>query len=123
MHNKLVVSAILVAVFLGVTGQLFIKKGLNLLGGLDFSTGLVSTYSRILLSHWVILGISTYISSLFLWLYALSKVDLSFAYPFLAVSYVFVILFSWAFLGETIPILRLIGVLIICFGVFLIAKS
>ncbi len=55
--------------------------------------------------------------------YTLMKVDLSFAYPFVALSYVIIIITAWLFLGENISLLRLVGVLVICLGVFLISRS
>jgi drug/metabolite transporter (DMT)-like permease len=117
------VPFILIAVTLGVVGQLFIKKGLNALGYVNFSAGLFSAYLRIYLSPFVILGSLLYFFSIFFWLYALSKVDLSFAYPFLALSYVLILFASWWLLGENVSFLRWIGVLIICSGVLLVSKS
>jgi len=114
---------ILIAVTLGVVGQLFIKIGLNSMGKLDFSSGIILTYMRIYTSPYVISGTFIYVLSVFFWLYALSRVDLSFAYPFLALSYVLILLASFIFLGETIPFMRWIGVLVICFGVYLVSKS
>ena len=117
------VPFILIAVTIGIIGQLLVKLGLNRLGNLDFSVGFIETYLRILLSPLVILGTLTYVASAFIWVYALTKVDLSFAYPFLALSYVLILLCSWVFLGENVPLIRWVGVAIISFGVFLVARS
>ena len=117
------VPFILIAVLLAVIGQLLVKRGLNLLGPIDFSAGLIFTYVTIFTSPLVIIGTLSYTSSIFFWLYALTRVDLSFAYPFLALSYVLVILASWLILGEHIPVLRWIGVFIIALGVLVVAKS
>ncbi|MGH7454236.1 MAG: EamA family transporter [bacterium] len=117
------VHMIIMAVVLGVIGQLLNKKGLNLLGHIDFTSNLFGAYAKIVFSPYVIIGSLIYLVSVFFWLFGLAKVDLSFAYPFLALSYVLVVLASWLFLGEQIPLLRWIGVLVICFGVFLISKS
>lgn len=117
------VSFIVIAVTIGVIGQILIKKGLNLLGNINFSGGFVHSYLKIFFAPYVILGVLTYVCSIFFWLYALSKVDLSFAYPFLAISYVLIVLASQFFLGENVPFLRWIGVLVICVGVFLVSKS
>ena len=114
---------ILTAVTIGVAGQVFIKIGLNSLGDIDFSKSLIGSYGKIFLSPFIILGTFTYFFSVLFWLYALSKVDLSFAYPFLALSYVLIILVSRCFLGENVSLIRWVGVLVICFGVLLIAKS
>ena len=117
------VPFILITVTVGVVGQLLIKKGLNSLSPLDFSVGFLSSYLMIFLSPYVILGSTVYGVAMCLWLYALTKVDLSFAYPFLAFSYVLIIVGSRFFLGESIPLIRWLGVSAICFGVFLISRS
>jgi drug/metabolite transporter (DMT)-like permease len=117
------IYSILVAVSIGVIGQVVIKKGINLLGNIDFSKGFIAAYLRICLSPIVIAGSLIYLFSTFFWLYALSKTDLSFAYPFLALSYVLIVLASWLILGESISLFRWIGVLIICFGVVLVSRS
>lgn len=114
---------IVIAVAIGIVGQLLVKKGLNSLGNLNFSLGLLETYIKIFLSPLVILGSLTYFASVFFWVYALTKVDLSFAYPFLALSYVLILLCSWVFLGEHIPLIRWVGVVVICLGVLLVARS
>ena len=114
---------ILLSVFIVVLGQLLIKKGLNRLGIVSFSSNVIRTYLRIFLSPYVIAGIVTYILSMFLWLYSLTKVDLSFAYPFLALSYALILVFSRIFLHERISPLRIIGVFVICLGVLVVSRS
>jgi drug/metabolite transporter (DMT)-like permease len=118
-----VIISLFSSIFLGVVGQVFIKKGLNIIGNLDFSRELVGSYLKIFFSPLVIVGISLYFLGVFFWLYALSKVDLSFAFPFVSLSYILVVLFSWLLLGESISYLRWAGVFVICIGVFLITKS
>jgi drug/metabolite transporter (DMT)-like permease len=118
-----VVITLFIAVALAVSGQMFVKKGLNLLAPIDFSSGLLATYARIFLSSYVLVGSFLYFLSVFFLIYALTKVDLSFAFPFLALSYVLITIAAFAFLGERISLLRWIGVAVICIGVFLVSKS
>jgi len=115
--------AIIVAVIIGVVAQLIIKRGLNAMTTLDLSKNILSSYVTIFTSPLIIFGIAIYFASILLWLYALTIVELSYAYPFLALSYIFVILGSWYFLGEAVSMLRLVGVLIIVFGVLVVARS
>ena len=114
---------ILLSVFIVVLGQLLIKKGLNRLGIVSFSSNVIRTYLRIFLSPYVIAGIVTYILSMFLWLYSLTKVDLSFAYPFLALSYTLILVFSRIFLHERISPLRIIGVFVIYLEMLVVSRS
>jgi drug/metabolite transporter (DMT)-like permease len=50
-------------------------------------------------------------------------VDLSFAYPFLSVSYVLVLLAGYFWFGEVITVTRIAGVALICIGTFFVARS
>ncbi len=123
MHKIQAVIAIIVAVIIGVVAQLIIKKGLNAMTTLDLSKNILCSYVTIFTSPLIIFGIAIYFASILLWLYALTIVELSYAYPFLALSYIFVILGSWYFLGESVSMVRLVGVLIIVFGVLVVARS
>jgi drug/metabolite transporter (DMT)-like permease len=118
----LVYISLFSSIFLGVVAQVFIKRGLNSLDALDFSR-VVESYVRVLFSPFVLVGLLLYFLGVFFWLYTLSKVELSFAFPFIGLSYVLVVLFSWVVLGESISYLRWIGVVVICLGVFLVSRS
>jgi drug/metabolite transporter (DMT)-like permease len=68
-------------------------------------------------------GLAIYGSSVAVWLWILSKVDLSLAYPFVGVSFVVVMLFGVFLLDETVSPLRMIGTLLIAAGCVLVARS
>ena len=57
------------------------------------------------------------------WIAVLSRLDLSVAYPFLALNFVLVTLVARFFLGESVPPLRWLGILVIIGGILLVAKS
>ena len=57
------------------------------------------------------------------WIAVLGKLDLSYAYPFLALNFVLITLVAQFGLGEVVPLMRWVGVAIICAGIFLIARS
>jgi drug/metabolite transporter (DMT)-like permease len=118
-----VILCLTMSTLLGVIGQVFIKKGINAIGVLDFSSGLAMSYGRIFFNPFVILGLGLYFFGVFFWLYSLSKVDLSFAFPFVSLSYVLVVIMSWWFLGEHISAMRWAGVATICVGVLLISRT
>lgn len=122
MHVKAVLS-ILVAVMFSVVAQIYVKKGINLLQGVDFRAGLVGAYGRILSSPQVILGIFLYFVSVVFWLYALTRVELSYAAPFLALTYVLMVLCSWLFLGEQVSVSRWVGVIVVGIGVLIVART
>ncbi|MEO7173126.1 EamA family transporter [Flavobacterium sp.] len=76
-----------------------------------------------LFSPLVFFGLGLYAVSALLWLYILSKVDLTFAYPFISLGFIIVMLAGYFFLGEKIGALRLFGFMFIVSGVILIAFS
>ena len=121
--NVKAVASIIVAVCFSVAGQLWVKKGINLMQGLDFDKGLIGAYARILLSPYVMVGTLTYCISIFFWLYALTKVELSYAAPFLALTYIFIVLASWMFLGESVSLMRWVGVIVVSVGVLIVSLS
>jgi drug/metabolite transporter (DMT)-like permease len=117
-------TCILLSTLLGVAGQLLLKRGMTLMGAQTLApSSLVSVAVRMATSPWVMLGIAVYVSGTFFWLVALSRVELSFAYPFASLSYVLILGSSWLLLGETISVLRLAGVVAICIGVLIISRS
>ena len=117
---------ILVAVLLGVLGQLLLKMGITQVGTLAFGSdlaGLIQLGLRVFGNLKVLGGFAAYgLSSLF-WIVVLSKVDLSLAYPMLAINYVLVPLTAWLFLGEQVPTLRWLGAGVVIVGVVIISRT
>lgn len=56
----------------------------------------------------------------FIWLYVLSQVPLSTAYPLISFSYVMMIGAAWYFYDEPITVAKVMGVILICGGVYLL---
>lgn len=71
----------------------------------------------------VILGVVSFIVALWCYLFVLSKLNLSIAYPIMtSLGFLLVILVSWIFLRETISGIQVIGFIFILLGVWLVAK-
>jgi drug/metabolite transporter (DMT)-like permease len=115
---------ILISGLLGVAGQIMLKQALVAGGplplGLDTAPGLVWQLAT---NPLVVVGLAVYLSGTFFWLIALSRVDLSYAYPFASLNYIFVMVASWVLLGEQPTPMRLLGVVAICGGVWLLSRS
>jgi drug/metabolite transporter (DMT)-like permease len=116
--------AIFVSVSFAVAGQLLLKIGMLRMGkfSLNIST-IVQQYTRIFLNPFVIAGIIGFILSMLIWLYVLSRLELSIAYPFLALNYVLILFASHFLLKETITPTKIVGVAVIIAGVFLISRG
>ena len=115
---------ILVAVLASAVGQLVLKKGMGSMGALTLGVGqLGGILARIVASPYVLLGLAIYACGTLFWLVALSRVDLSYAYPFVSLSYVVMLVASWLLLDEQISLLRIAGSAVVILGVLLISRS
>ncbi|MDH7485144.1 MAG: EamA family transporter [Anaerolineae bacterium] len=113
-----------ITVLLNVLGQLAMKKGMTVVGVVTFqSDRFLATMGRALSNGYVLAGIAAYGLSALLWLVLLSRLALSYVYPAISLGYVLVVLLSWAVLKEDVPLLRWLGVLVICAGVYLVGRS
>jgi len=115
---------ILLTVFMSACAQLLLKLGMDKVennGGL-LSDGIMSLIQT-LFTPLVFLGICVYGMSVLVWLWVLSKVDLSIAYPFVGISFIFTLLFGVLFLNESANTYKVIGTLMITTGCFFVAKS
>lgn len=78
---------------------------------------------RLLLTPWILAGLLCYVISVLVWMKVLSGVDVSFAYPFLALGFLANAIMAWLLLGEVIPPMRCLALGIIVIGVALQALS
>jgi drug/metabolite transporter (DMT)-like permease len=115
---------ILISVLTSTVGQLLLKKGMNNVGSITLSWGqLVSTLWTIVINPYVFIGLVIYLAGTVFWLAALSRVDLSYAYPFASLGYVIMLVASWLMFDEKITLSRLLGTVIIGIGVLLIYRD
>lgn len=114
-----ILLAIFACVFIIVTGQLLLKTGVGRPSGKPILLELIRIFS----TGRVIVGFCLYMFSALLWLWILQHADLSYAYPMLSMAYVLIVLSSKFILKEKVPVIRWIGVIIICVGIFLISQS
>jgi multidrug transporter EmrE-like cation transporter len=117
-------SLIVTSILLGAFGQLSMKKGMAELGAMSVGLStLTGNIVKILSSPFVLLGLFLYVVSTFFWLAVLSRVELSYAYPMISVGYVVVFILSWLLLQERLPLIRIIGLALICIGVLVVSRS
>jgi len=115
---------ILFTVLTNAAAQIMLKKGMNSVGALDIGNdGLIGTVFRVVFSPFVFLGLTTFVISMASHLIVLSKVQLSYAYPFLSLAYVVVAAYSYFFFAEDVGLARLAGIGLIVAGTILIAQS
>jgi drug/metabolite transporter (DMT)-like permease len=120
----LAISYILISVAAGATGQILLKFGMMHIGEVTLSADQVlSVLWRLATNPFVVGGLALYAGGTVFWLAALSRVDLSYAYPFASLSYVVMLTAAWVLFAENITPLRLFGTLVVGLGVLLISRS
>lgn len=115
---------ILFTVLTNATAQIMLKQGMLGVGPLSIEgDGLIGTVLKVALNPWVFLGLSTFVISMASHLVVLSKVELSYAYPFLSLAYVVVAAYAFFVFGEAVGTMRMAGIACVCLGTLLIAQS
>lgn len=115
----MILVVLLSSIALAVSGQVLFKTGMNRVGRIGrgdrprWSAGLVP----------VACGFVAYAASMVLWLFALSRVELSYAFPFVSLSYVGIVLVARFGLGERIDRRRVVGSVLIVAGVILVSLT
>jgi len=118
------IPLILFTVLTNAAAQILLKKGMLLLGTFEFSpASIASVIPRLMLNPFVLLGMLTFVVSTGSHLLVLSRVDLSFAYPFLSLAYVVVTVYAYLVFEEDVNLYRVVGVALICLGTILISRS
>ena len=107
-----------------VYGQLMLKWRMNQV--LDIPNGILDKaiylIKLILTDPFVLSGFSAaFIASLF-WMAAMSKFDISFAYPFMSLSFIMVMLGAFYLFGEPLSFIKIIGTLVVV-GLIIISKG
>ena len=64
---------------------------------------------------------AVFAASLF-WMAAMTKFELSFAYPFMSLAFVLVLMLSVLLLGESLTVGKACGVLMICLGIIVAVR-
>jgi multidrug transporter EmrE-like cation transporter len=78
---------------------------------------------NLLFDPWIFSGfISAFIASFF-WMAAMTKFEISFAYPFMSSAFVLVLLFSAILFQEQVTIHKVIGLVLIVTGIFITSRS
>jgi multidrug transporter EmrE-like cation transporter len=118
------IPLILFTVLTNAAAQIMLKKGMIAVGG--FATegaSAVDFIFKTLFNPFVFTGLCIFVVSMASHLVVLSKVELSFAYPFLSLAYVVVAAYAFFVFHEDVSLVRIGGIALICAGTVLIAQS
>ncbi|WP_319586807.1 hypothetical protein [uncultured Desulfobulbus sp.] len=112
------------SIVLSVAAQFLLKAGMSSLNlramlaePLRFQTSMA-----ILLNPKVLAGFLLYGLGAIFWLAVLARWDVSKAYPLVGIGFLLTVIVGFA-LGEQVTLMRTLGVLMICAGVFIVSRS
>lgn len=110
---------------LTIISQIFLKKGLIKIGGIEIGSfsELSESFLKLIQEKYILTGFLIALIAAFTWLIIISKKDLTLAFPVAGgIFYVLLFLSSWLFLGENITVWKIIGTAIILIGISIILK-
>ncbi len=110
-------ALLLIAIVLSTFGEVLLKVGVNRIGTITLAPG---TLIRAFLQWQVLVGFALLFGGSLFWLAVLSRVNLSIAYPLLAIGYILTTIWALVFLKEPVPASRWLGIGAICSGIVLV---
>jgi len=122
--NALSFALVLFGVLLNAAAQLLLKAGTNAIGQFEFSAANLAPIGwKVATQPYILGGLTCYAVSVVVWIMALSRVEVSIAYPMLSIGYVVNALAAYVLFGEAVGVQRLVGIGIIIIGVYIVARS
>ena len=123
---KAMINAIIIlSVLCSSVAQVALKKGM-LQCECSFApqlSNVIPLISGLVLNPFIAAGVFLHVMALFTWLYVLKHVDVSYAYPFISMGFVIVLLLSYFLFNEAVNLYRIAGVASIILGIILVGKS
>lgn len=115
---------VFLTVILTVAGQLLVKTGMTRVGRApDEMSALPWFLAKALLHPANFLGLVCAFAAAFSWMAALTKCELSFAYPFTSLSIVLVLASSSWIFGEKVVPQQWAGVGVVCLGLWIASRG
>ena len=119
-----VFSLLITGALLYAITQLALKMSGRETGSIELSTSsVVPVTSHLMSEPRIWLGLSCYGISVIVWILALSRVNVSIAYPMLSIGYIVNAFAAYALVGESLTPGKLLGIGIIVVGGTALARS
>jgi len=114
MRSVLLIFAVLAFT---VYGQLVIKARVAVHTGQTGALGKLHYLVLMFSDAWVLSALAAALAAAVFWMLAIQRLDIGYAYPFIALSFVLVPLGATALFGEPLPATQLLGIALIITGV------
>lgn len=121
--NLRIFCLVLLSVSLSALAQVTMKRGVSgpeIQGLLGSPLNAVWAFAG---NAHVLLGLAMYGVSAVAWLFVLARLDVSLAYPFVALGFILTMLLGALVLGEQVGVMRVAGTVLVSLGVALLARS
>jgi uncharacterized membrane protein len=117
-------SYILITVVFAVASQFLMRWQATGVGEVPQGTiEKLNYFVGLIINPWILLAfIFTGLSGLS-WFIAMTKFELSYAYPFISLNYILVLLFAPVILNESVSTSKILGTLVIVFGIIILSKD
>ena len=117
-------ALVMTGVLLNAIAQLALKASVSDTGiiNLDMQS-LLSSAVSLATNLWLWVGLICYAISVVVWILALSRVDVSIAYPMLSIGYIVNAIAASHLFNEPMGLAKVIGIGIIILGVYILARS
>lgn len=116
---------IFLSISFAVASQLIIKWKMSAFSFGDYETitdKFIFAFGM-LFNPFIMLSILFTLLSGLSWMIAMTKFEISYAYPFTLLGLIFVSIFSVLFFGESISATKIVGILFVLIGIFIISRS
>ncbi|MFT4654768.1 MAG: drug/metabolite transporter (DMT)-like permease [Patiriisocius sp.] len=124
--NTSILVTIIFTVSMSALAQVLLKVGALRIPTEHF-TGLniesVLAMFSVLFSKYIFMGMLIYVFSAGLWIWVLTKVDISLAYPFISFSFIVTLGFGVTLFQEPLTTMKILGTAVIIVGCFILTKS
>lgn len=121
--DKISFTLLLCSAVTNATGSTIMKHAY---GGQDslLAGGAVNAFLKILLNPWILLGLSMFGISFFFMAAALSRTDLTVAYPFMSgIVYILLLFIGFFCFQEKVTVLRISGMMLVLLGITLLSMK
>ena len=116
---------LLLAIFFGVVSQLIIKWQMSVFSFDDYETwqDKFALAFSMLLNPYIIISLVLTLLAGVTWMIAMTKFEISYAYPFTLLGLVLVTIFSVVFFGENVSTYKVSGIVLIVLGLVVISRG
>ena len=128
MRTQFIVNILMILgyVLLNSFGAIAIKHGLTRLGAVQLNSfkSMALYFIELFKSPLTIFGFSSIFLSAFVWMTALSRMEISIAYPIaISLNFLIVVIFGLTLYHEPLTVSKVIGLFFVFVSIFFLAKS